>query len=79
MCVTRFSKLLREKVLLQRLPGVFPQGIQPRKIILVVDGNVPYLNLEAVKVRNKCLEKSNVVYGNVLYLNLEAVKVGRNV
>ena len=49
MLKSRFAKLLRERVLLQRLPGVFPQGIQPRNLVLVIDAKAPYLNKESFK------------------------------
>lgn len=46
----RFATLLREKVLLQRLPGVFPQGLQPRTLVVVVDEKIPYVKLNSIKL-----------------------------
>lgn len=42
----RFASILRKKTHSQRLPGVFPQGVQPERIVLVVDTMASHLDLD---------------------------------
>ena len=57
----RVASILQQQAYEPRLPAVFPQGVQPNKIVLVVDELVPYFQKDTVKqYTHKILSGSNL-------------------